>query len=127
MKRLVSLCLIFAFIIGVLQISVHADGEAALNPHMHDITIYIPDDLPQDIQDKIYAHFYGLVLPGDNEDNIICTLFGHKLTETTTSVVTHNVYQNAPRCLRQDYNLSVCSRCDYVSQELIASQRIYCH
>ncbi len=127
MKRIISLCLVFTFVVGILQISAHADGEMPVTPSSHNITVYYPEDLPQDIQDKILAHFYGLEAPGDDQENILCTLFGHKLTETTTTVITHNVYANAPRCLREDYNLSVCSRCDYVNQELIASHRIYCH
>lgn len=126
MKRIISFCLILAFAIGMLQISVCAEGDL---PHetSHNITVYVPEDVPDDIIENIYAHFFGLETPGDNQDNILCTLFGHKLTETTTTVVTHHVYANAPRCLEEDYNLSVCSRCDYVNQELIASHRIYCH
>lgn len=127
MKKTISLCLILTFIVGILQIAVYAEGVMSTTPRSHNITVYLPEDLPQDIQDKIYAHFYGLEIPGDDQDNILCTLFGHKLTETTATVVTHSVYTNAPRCLREDYNISACSRCDYTSQELIASHRIYCH
>jgi len=127
MKKLISLCLILAFVFGTLQIAAYADSETPTLSHKQNITILFSEELPQDIQNKIYAHFYGVSFPGDNQDNILCSLFGHKLTTTSTTVITHNVYSNAPRCVEELYNLSVCSRCDYVSQELISRSRIYCH
>ena len=126
-KKLISICLIVAFVFGTLHVAVYADDEIDATSYGHAITVTLPNDLPQEIQDRIYAHFYGLSVPGDNPDNVLCTLFGHKLTETTASVITHNVYSNAPRCVEKIYDVSVCSRCDYVSQELLSSTRIFCH
>ena len=70
-------------------------------------------------------------LSGNDSDattyGIMCTLFGHKY-ETTEIVtaITHNVRTSAPRCLREDYECSVCSRCDHVEETLVYSSYISC-
>ena len=127
MKKTICFCLIFSFMIGILQIAAFAIGDGSVTSPNHEITVYVPDDVEEQIKEKIYAMFYGLEMPGDNQDNILCTLFGHKLTETSATVITHNVYSNSPRCLKEIYDIAACSRCDYTSQTLVASVRIYCH
>lgn len=57
---------------------------------------------------------------------LMCTLFGHKYTTETVQTITHCVYSSAPRCLRQKYEVSICSRCDATEQTLISEQQIYC-
>ena len=62
--------------------------------------------------------------------NILCTLFGHDLTTSTVSEVTHNVYTTSPKCVRKIYDVTTCTRsgCDYFEKTLISSKRISsCH
>ncbi|MBQ7348158.1 MAG: hypothetical protein IJW55_09380 [Clostridia bacterium] len=57
---------------------------------------------------------------------LTCTLFGHKYTLETVQVITHNVYGEEPKCLKEVYNVSTCSRCDYIEEELLSTVRISC-
>lgn len=66
--------------------------------------------------DDINAQTYGLA----------CTLFGHKLTESTVEVITHKVKTYAPRCKREIYDVTICERCDYQTQTLSSTSYIPC-
>lgn len=57
---------------------------------------------------------------------LMCTLFGHKTEQTTVYVITHEYKAIAPRCQRQTYLVTTCTRCDYQEQELISTIFIYC-
>ena len=59
-------------------------------------------------------------------NGLTCTLFGHKLTESTVSVITHKVRTYAPRCKREIYDVMVCERCDYQTQTLSTTRYILC-
>ena len=57
---------------------------------------------------------------------LTCTLFGHKLASSSAQTVTHNARTTAPRCLVRTYNVEACTRCDYSTKTLLASQYVYC-
>lgn len=59
--------------------------------------------------------------------NIMCSIFGHKYTSEIVTTVTHEVRTSSPRCLREKFNVSVCSRCGYTKTEHISSEYINCH
>ena len=65
------------------------------------------------------------------DDNIqpyglMCTLFGHKTEENMVSVITHKVRSSSPRCKREMYIVTICTRCDYQEQELTGTSYIVC-
>ena len=55
-----------------------------------------------------------------------CTLFGHDYKNTTTSVIHHKVYADAPRCKKEVYDVTYCADCDYTKQTLLNTTYIYC-
>lgn len=57
---------------------------------------------------------------------LMCTLFGHDLTESKVGVITHKVKTYAPRCKREIYNVTVCERCDYQTQTLSTTSYLDC-
>lgn len=59
-------------------------------------------------------------------ENIICDIFGHNYTTETVITITHNVRETQPTCLEETYDVSVCSRCNYVESNLISQIYIYC-
>lgn len=59
--------------------------------------------------------------------NLICSIAGHNLTTTYPTAIVHNVHSDAPRCVQKDYEHQYCSRCDYTSDTLLKTTRIYCH
>ena len=57
---------------------------------------------------------------------LMCSLFGHKTEENTVLVVSHKYKAISPRCKRDSYLVTTCTRCDYQEQELYASIYIVC-
>lgn len=58
--------------------------------------------------------------------NLLCTLFGHKTTTESITVIEHCVSDTQPRCIKSLQELTTCSRCDYVDIVEISSIYIYC-
>ena len=59
--------------------------------------------------------------------NIICDLLGHNMGSSETMTATsHRVSSTAPRCLKQTYSISTCSRCGHISSTLIGSFSMNC-
>ena len=57
---------------------------------------------------------------------LMCTLFGHNTEENKVSVITHKVKTTSPRCKRESYLVTICTRCDYQEQELTSTSYIVC-
>lgn len=57
---------------------------------------------------------------------LMCTLFGHNTEENSVSVITHKVRSSSPRCKREIYHVTTCTRCDYQEQELSGTSYIVC-
>lgn len=57
---------------------------------------------------------------------LMCTLFGHKTEHNTVGVITHKVRSTAPRCQRDAYYVTTCTRCDYQEQEHTGMSYINC-
>ena len=64
-----------------------------------------------------------------NARGILC-IFGHKLTTSSVTEITHNAYTTTPKCIENKYLVESCTResCDYINETLISSMRIAtCH
>ena len=48
---------------------------------------------------------------------LICNLFGHKTTTEIVTTITHCVNSTVPRCLEEDWELIICSRCESIVEE----------
>ena len=57
----------------------------------------------------------------DSPKNIICSIFGHDLSTSAVSVIQHRVTIWNPRCLLSIYDVTGCSKCDYIEQVLVGS------
>lgn len=129
MKKVVSVCFACVFMFCAMQMSLlHANAVEDLAPQdgEYEITVYVQQDLPEEVQQLILAHFNGeqTVEPR----NLICSLLGHNNTTSTTSTVIHNAYPSSPKCVRNTYTTYTCSRCGNVEKELTQSTRISsCH
>ena len=122
---------------GLLISIVSADG---FNPLIYQYTnpevtvefsepLDIPAERQKDIADQLAGVSQsGIIIPGvASPDNIICTLFGHDMSEEVTVTVTHHkVSQYAPRCILELYHVKYCKRCDYTESELHNSVWIFC-
>lgn len=87
---------------------------------------FIDTELSADQQEQVvYRMIFGDDLNAQTY-GLVCTLFGHKLTESTVEVITHKVKTYAPRCKREIYDVTVCERCDYQTQTLSGTSYILC-
>ena len=57
--------------------------------------------------------------------SILC-IFCHNLAKTTVFETLHRYYTSSPRCLRNTYDATYCTRCNYSVGTLIAQSRIAC-
>ena len=130
MKRTICILLSLVFVLGIMQVSlfsaaavedlVPADGE-------YEMDVYVQEDLPTEVQAQILAYFYG-GMQNEPKRNILCDLFGHKNTTSTSVTVSHNVYTTSPKCVQNSYITYTCTRCGNVETVLQESRRIStCH
>ena len=57
---------------------------------------------------------------------LICNLFGHKTSTEIVTTITHEFSETSPRCLREKWEITTCSRCDYSETERISYAMIHC-
>ena len=62
----------------------------------------------------------------DTTYNLLCTLFGHKTSTESITVIEHCVREAQPRCTRSLQDVTTCSRCDYVDISVFSSTYIHC-
>lgn len=126
-KVLVSLLSII--IITVLTFTTSASGTTTNIYTIDGITIEFSENSSFTAEEQ--ATIAELVTKGvDNSSattyNIMCTLFGHKTTTESFTVIEHCVSATAPRCLKSLQDVTACSRCDYVSIDVVSSYYIFC-
>ena len=59
---------------------------------------------------------------GASTYNLLCTLFGHKETVETVATISHKVRTTHPRCLRQTWEVSGCTRCEQALGMVLLSE-----
>lgn len=95
----------------------------------NDVEIIIVDEVSKETKTKIEKCFATGEPATDNNATtygLTCTLLGHKLEKTLVETTTHKVSSTAPRCVRKTYTYQACTRCDYETSELIATEYIFC-
>lgn len=58
--------------------------------------------------------------------NLWCTMFGHDTTTESFTIIEHCVRDVQPRCLESLQDVTACSRCDYVTTDVITTYYIMC-
>ncbi len=127
MKKIIALILVVVSLFSVMSISVYAEGTAenAIIVTVNEVEFVFDADTSEEFRNKAIAHYF-------NHDNdaatygLTCTLFGHKLESSVVTTITHKAKATAPRCLRETYEMEVCTRCDYTNPILIDATYIYC-
>ena len=142
MKRIISIVLIVSTILVGVSAFVYADDLT----NQTIMVFYYPDkeitvENPNGLDYETMKFIADSIAYGDSPQlenpshvalpaNILCTLFGHDLTTSYVSEVTHNVYTTSPKCVKKTYEVVTCTRssCDYFEKTLISSKRIStCH
>lgn len=103
--------------------------SAKENINNNEIEIITNDEVSKETKVKIEKYFAnGQPAENDNDTTygLTCTLLGHKLEQSSVSVVTHKIRTTSPRCVRKTYLYEACTRCDYESSELMDTEYIVC-
>lgn len=134
MKKIISIVLSLVFITALCLCPVSAEEGDYIVVEIGNTTVYFSADTEFTAEERAAianvlaggttpSHIHG----GDDPDNIICDIFGHKTTTEEVIAVQHCVYPTPPRCLQETYLVTTCSRCNYVDHQLLSSYCIDCH
>lgn len=108
-------------------LSTFADSTVGNTYQIENVTVIfdINSQLPIEQQEMIAQL---LVNPeyGVSQANLICTLFGHKNTQEGVSTITHKVFEESPRCMQENFIITVCSRCNESTVERASYMYITC-
>ena len=125
-KRLFAVLLAVTLLVCTCVLSTSAKETTE---NKTNVEIIITEDVSEETKVKIENYFASgepATDDGASTYGLTCTLFGHKIEGTVVSAVTHKVSSTAPRCVRKTYDYEACTRCDYETSELIATEYIYC-
>ena len=128
MKKIISLILVIVSILSVMSISVYAENTAdnTVTITVNETTFVFDANTSEDFRNKAIANYFNPENDGAATYGLTCTLFGHKLESSVMTTITHKVRATDPKCLRETYNVEVCTRCDYTNPILISSTYIIC-
>ena len=124
-KRFISMLMV-AIIILAFGVSAYADTQTNVY-ELGTCTVIFDDNTTLDNTTK--HHIANKLVYGDDGAQtygLMCTLFGHKYESHEVQVVRHCVSATNPRCMRDTYEVNICTRCDDSTTELLKSVYITC-
>ena len=104
MKKLAKVLLI-SLLVSSLAFSVHATTND-LKLHQADYSGMV----------KVEYSTYGL----------LCSILGHEEETSLQTVIVHKTRATSPRCDKNVYQITTCSRCGYMVETLVRSSKYVC-
>lgn len=128
MKKIIAFIMAFVSVLSIFTFSTFANdtAEETVSVTVENTDFIFKFNTSEDFRSKFIADYINPVDDGAETYGLTCTLFGHKLESSLTTVVTHKKSATDPRCLQERYNVEVCSRCDYTNKTLVSSSYISC-
>ena len=126
MKKLIIGFLVVAMLVCAC-VGVSADEAMGNRYVIDDVTVIFDADSQFSVeQQEAIADL--LVHPeyGTSTAGLMCTLFGHKNTSETAITITHKYNVESPRCLKEFFTVTSCSRCDETTVEKTGQLFITC-
>lgn len=128
MKKIIALIMAVVSLLCVMSVSAGAEGvsDETITVTVNETVFIFDADTTVELRDAVIESYF------TGEDNrmavygLTCTLFGHKLESSIVTAITHKAKATSPRCLRERFDVEVCSRCDYTKSELISNDYIVC-
>lgn len=115
MKRIVLFVLVIAC---AISFCINTAAEE-INPCVISIdnidVIFDSDSLFTNGEKEVIAEYILYGQSSTQAYGLLCNLFGHKTTTEFVTTITHEVNDTAPRCLEEYWEVTTCSRCDYVT------------
>lgn len=91
------------------------------------ITVEFDEDCTFDLEtQRAVAEYLAYGDDGAEPYNLLCSIFGHSYETSNSTKTVHKVKSTAPRCRKDYYKVSVCSRCGDTQSVLSNSTYIYC-
>ena len=128
-KRLLSIIMAVSMLFCVLVVPATAADDGECHHHENEIEIIIHDEVSPEVAERIID---SILNPEAYEDDgtavygLTCDLFGHKTETTRVTVISHKERASDPRCDRVIFNKTVCTRCDYLTTQLVSRTHISC-
>ena len=126
MRRIISLVLATILTFSLCLTVSAANVESAYN--YGDIEIVFEENSA--LSEEMKQHIANYIANGDDgisTYNLLCTLFGHKETIECVTTIYHKVAPTHPRCLRQIWEVSGCTRCEQaLGMTLLSESYITC-
>ncbi len=128
MKRIISLIMAVVSLFCVMSVSAGAEGvdEGTVTVTVNETVFIFDADTTEDFRDKFIENYFNGEDDSATAYGLICTLFGHKLSSTVVTAITHKAKATSPRCLQERFNVENCSRCDYTKSTKISAAYIVC-
>lgn len=124
-KKIISMTMV-VIIIFALGISTYASTQTNIY-ELGGCTVIFEENTTLDEAAKL--HIANELVYGDDgvqTYGLMCTLFGHKYETHDVQTVRHCVSDTEPRCMRDTYEVNICTRCDDSTTELVKSVYITC-
>ena len=129
MRKIISIIISAAMLFTFGAVAYAADEGAFEYNIGENITVRFDEDttLTAEERDEI-VHFIADEHDSDSvaPQNLICSVFGHNYKYSRVTVTTHKVYEKNPRCVREQREIGVCSRCSDAVTSTISSKEIEC-
>ena len=129
MIKNVQSVVVAVLLVAILSSSVSAEaGDTFYSYSDGNVCIVIDmTNINEDQANKIIRSFTNDLSNSYSTMSLMCTLFGHSISTTKTSITTHNCYSSAPHCKVDIYDTEVCERCEYTMSTWKSSYRTNCH
>lgn len=114
MKKLLIVCLSL-LLACMFSVSAFAADEEIYTYDFGSVTVIFDEN---DTWDAKTREIIAERLAGGEADdgiatcNLICSLFGHDYETKSVTTITHCARAEQPRCLKEIFDLSLCSRCE---------------
>ena len=130
MKKIYTTAIVIICLIMTMNI-VSADSRQEIRIEYADEDITVVFDGVSSDDEVLCQKIADHLVYGDNDNEVepmsLCWLFGHDITNSSVTVITHKARTHSPRCLEEVYDVQTCSKCDYYKEERIAAVYIVCH
>lgn len=127
MKNIIALIMSVILVFSVMSVSVYAEDAAEnIVVSVNGVDFIFDKDTSEDFRNKFIENYFNPHEDGAEAYGLTCTLLGHDIENSVSTVITHKVSSTAPRCLRETYSVDTCTRCDYSNATLLQRTYIYC-
>ena len=130
MRKIYTAAIVIICLIVTMNI-VFADSSREIRMEYEDKDITVIFDGSSSDDELVCKKIADRLVYGDSDNEIepmsLCWLFGHDITTSSVTVITHKVAKYSPRCLEELYHVQTCSKCDYYKEECLSAVYIVCH